>query len=394
MLRTVILLDNELDTAQELNKILSRSGHAWDLCHLTEVEAARQMFSDRTVDLIIARSSVPHAASDSFWEGIVVNSPHTVRIGIASRFQEKNAAESFKFTHQYLAEAVGVDRIIEIVDYITYLQNLLANIRLESELGGLLSLQALPDAYIAIIKELQSSEPSLKRISSLIQQDMAMTARVLQLVNSAFFSLPNRVTKIEQAVSLLGISTIKNMLMSMQLFSVFEGGPVPKRHAEKVWEHSVKVAGLAREIAAREQLSKEGLETIMLSGMLHDLGQLILFKLPEYREALVKQRREGYENELAAEMELYSCSHAETGAYLLGIWGLDREVVDVVMHHHLPGRSTRHEGFNELTAVHVADYVINMRTRSDSSQIPQIDMEYLEEMGLADKLEQWLSIGA
>jgi len=394
VLRKVLFLEDDHHLVDELIRYTADGRHDWELVHAADTASAWQHFLKGPVDVLIARTAAADENGAGFWRRLIEHSPQTVRLAIASsRLEPGRAAESLQFTHQCLAEYIRADLLTSIIDSIVDLQNHLANLRLEAEIGGLLSLQALPDNYIGIIKELQSPEPSVKRISGLIQLDMAMTARVLQLVNSAFFSLPNRVAKVEQAVSLLGISTVRSMLVSMQLFSVFEGGPVPKRHVEQVWEHSVKVAGLAREIAAREGASDLDQENTLLAGMLHDLGKLILFKLPEYREALTVQRRAGIDDEYRLEKELYGCTHAEAGGYLIGIWGINSAVSEIVTHHHHPGNSRAPGVFSPLTAVHAADFIIHSRNRSSQAIKPDLDLSYMEKIGYADKVEEWAQIG-
>lgn len=394
MLRKVLLLEDERRIIEEMNQQFARAPHNWDLAQAGDSASAWQHFVDGPVDIIIARITAADENGAGFWRRLIEASPQTVRLAIASsRLEPIRAAESLQYTHQCLSEDIRADLLIKGIDFVVYLQNRLANLRLEAEIGGLLSLQALPDNYIGIIKELQSPEPSVKKISGLIQQDMAMTARVLQLVNSAFFSLPNRVAKVDQAVSLLGISTIRSMLVSMQLFSVFEGGPVPKRHAEQVWEHSVKVAGLAREIAAREGASDRDQENALLAGMLHDIGKLILFKLPEYREALTARIRAGINDEYSLEKELYGSTHAEAGGYLIGIWGINSTVAEIVAHHHKPAESRSMTGFTPLTAVHAADFIIHNRNQPSGAVKPALDESYMESLEYMGKMQEWSQIG-
>jgi putative nucleotidyltransferase with HDIG domain len=185
----------------------------------------------------------------------------------------------------------------------------------------------------------------------LVSADSAITARVLQLVNSAFFRLARRITNIEQAISYLGFTAIRNVAASVELFTqwgMHNRGPLDP---EKLQSHALAVAAAASALTAKTPLADDTL----LAGLLHDIGYWVLAQ--ECPEDLTKALEVAASTGIPlhqAETRVMGASHAEVGAYLLGIWGLPYCVIEAVAHHHLPQRVAQTQ-FDVLAALAIAD---------------------------------------
>jgi putative nucleotidyltransferase with HDIG domain len=272
---------------------------------------------------------------------------------------------------------------------------------------------------------MQSTEPSLKKVGHLISQDVSMSAKILQLVNSSFFALPLKITDPQQAAVFVGIESLKSLVLSLHVFSSIS------KDAEscgfsllKMWRHSLRTGRLAADIARAEEADRKVVEEAMIAGMLHDIGKLILLKVPrQYNKVMELTETTGC-SFAEAEYTVMGASHSELGAYLLGLWGLPRNVVEVVAFHHRPSRliesmfATSDEsaqedsgetgskdvdpelqsvedkttGFNALTAVHIANAMTTQGNCSSETSFPDIDMSYLKELGLTDKLPEWIEL--
>jgi HD-like signal output (HDOD) protein len=164
-----------------------------------------------------------------------------------------------------------------------------------------------------------------------------MTAKILQLVNSPFFGIRWRITNPSAAVAYLGIDTIQSLALSVQAFSRFDVGSVPGFSIEQIWQHSLNVAAIARRIFQLERKDKTIANETFTTGLLHDLGTIVLAcNLPRHYALVVAyQTRNGcFRRE--AELELLGSSHAEVGAYLLGLWGLPDSIIEAIALHHRP----------------------------------------------------------
>jgi HD-like signal output (HDOD) protein len=240
-----------------------------------------------------------------------------------------------------------------------------------------------------LLREIQSSDPSLETVSGIIAQDLIMSARILQLVNSAFFNLPNRIKNPRQAVSLLGLNNIQALVLYVHLFSGAEDLKVVKGFSLKeIWSHSIKVGNLARQILSLEPHTAEQASDAFCIGLLHDLGLLILAQVPQYRSIVqLSENRFGSNAQLALEYELLGTSHAEVGAYLLGVWGLPDHFVETVAFHHHPSQLENARNM-VLTAVHVAESLIGSGCDSQEA-MARLDIAYLAGIDLQAKLPVW-----
>jgi len=265
------------------------------------------------------------------------------------------------------------------------LRDSLSNENLKKVVTGIKKLPSLPRLYGMLVQEMESPHSSLKRVGEIIAQDVTMTARVLQLVNSAFFGLPNKIVNPAQAVILLGIDTLKALVLYIQVFSEYKSAQGLKYFSiEDLWLHSMLTGQLAKEITQSVTDEKESMDNALIAGILHDLGKLLLLEMPCYYEELADYTKEKECGILEAEYALLGTSHAEVGAYFLGLWGITEPVIEAVAFHHHPSQYD-HKEFSALTAVHVADALLGR----DNYASVDVDTAHLQSLNLTGKLEKW-----
>jgi putative nucleotidyltransferase with HDIG domain len=240
------------------------------------------------------------------------------------------------------------------------------------------------------VKELNSADPSLKRVGEIIAEDLTMTAKVLQLVNSAFFGIPRKVSTAQQAVTLLGLNTIKALTLQVELFSAHQN----RNDAvmTDLLNHSLKVGNMAKAISLSEKRNARQADAALVGGILHDIGKVLIYMLPEYRDQLAAAPVQNHLAWLDMEYRLFGTSHAEIGAYLLGLWGFTEDVLEMVAFHHCPGMSMDKE-FSALTAVHIANALVGGRESGDEYSA-WLDVEYLESLNVLGHLNDWADLGA
>jgi putative nucleotidyltransferase with HDIG domain len=189
-------------------------------------------------------------------------------------------------------------------------------------------------------------------IADIIERDLAMSAKVLQLVNSAFFGLAHSVSTLQAAVSYLGVETIKNLALASEAFRVFVPHTrVPLSAYEAIQHHALRAAAVAAELP----LDPANRDAAVVAALLHDVGSLVLGgAMPGTFCAARTIAAERGCKVFEAEEELLGTSHAEIGAYLLGLWGLPNIAVEAIAHHHHPDRIP-HSGFDCTVALYVAD---------------------------------------
>jgi len=255
---------------------------------------------------------------------------------------------------------------------------------------GLKNLPSVPVLYNRLMDELESPNSSTQSVGRIISQDAAMTAKILQLVNSAFFGLSDNISSPQRAVIILGLNTVKALVLGIHIFSEFQDQKDLPISIDVLWKHSMLVSNLAFKIAKSLQMSTLVQENARVSGLLHDIGKLVLLKKPDFFTQ-VRKDKNGLIN-LESEYQILGTSHAEMGGYLLGMWGLPKDIVEAITFHHRPSVqiSTKPE---LLTILHTANGLANMcRLEMESNFEAYLDMKYLDSVGVSDFLDEWVSI--
>jgi HD-like signal output (HDOD) protein len=231
-------------------------------------------------------------------------------------------------------------------------------------------------------------------VAEIVSKDIAICAKVLQLANSGFFGAARRVASIQQAVTVLGTATIRNLALSVEVFRAFEKAEaVPGFSPQALQDHALLTASIASRLLPNRQESEDAFS----AGMLHDVGQLVLAAAAPARlaEPLKVAHARGVPLHVA-EHEQFGITHAEVGAYLLGLWGLPYPIIEAVAFHHAPDR-VAHERFDVLTAVHVANLLaVEQAGPAMSRPTDALDTaaDYLESLGIVPDLPGWRSMAA
>lgn len=189
-----------------------------------------------------------------------------------------------------------------------------------------------------VIELANSPTSSPAELNRVISMDPVLTARVLKLINSAFFSLPQQVTNLTRAIVMLGVNTIKNLALSTALVGTMgrdqtEGG----LDIDAFWEHSLTCAAMARVLARESGVDKKLLEEYFVAGLIHDIGKMIFERqMPEKYKAAVEEARDTDISIIFSEQDMMGASHDEVGAWLVERWKLNPGLCEVVARHHEP----------------------------------------------------------
>jgi HD-like signal output (HDOD) protein len=266
------------------------------------------------------------------------------------------------------------------------LRQLLDSPTLRSMLSSLTSLRTMPTIYAEITAELQSANPSVARVADIVARDPAMTAKILQLINSAYFGLRGNVSDPVRAVQLLGLETVRALVLSTHVYTRFPAPGV--MDPGEIWQHSLRTARDAKVIAQRLRLPERDANEAFSAGLLHDVGKLVLAETVGDYEAVVLEARRSGTPLAAAERHAFGAGHPEVAAYLFGLWGLSYGIVEAIAWHHGP-RDAGHAAPSTLTAVHVANAVDHTRTLGlDVWRF--VDQDYLTQVGVAEDVTGWV----
>lgn len=237
------------------------------------------------------------------------------------------------------------------------------------------SLPSLPHVVAKIISLVNNPCTSARDINKIISRDPPTAARVLKLVNSAYYGFPNRIATITHAVSILGFDTLRSLALSASVFDIFSKSRAKDAFdRDKFWEHSTGCAVAAKVLARKTY--RIGEEEAFVSGLLHDIGKLILDEYinEEFLKivALVKK-----ENILFGEAEkrIIGVTHAEIGRWLAEKWNLPRSLTEAIAFHHRPGEAK--EALELAAIAHIADIISREKESSFSgdNSIPPLSAQ-------------------
>lgn len=385
-MKQILFVDDEVKVLQGLGRMLRVMRHEWEMTFLDDPHKAVELLEEQAFDAIVVDMRMPQVDGAELLSKARDIRPGMARIVLSGHAQRESAMRSVGLAHQFLAKPCDADALRATVARACELRRLLAEAGLAEAVCQLGNLPSLPRLYQAITAEMSREDASLKRVAGIINEDVAMTAKVLQLVNSAFFGLGRRVSSIEQAVSYLGIEVIRALVISEAAFSSFEASDLV--FFKQLWKHSSMTAALARFISERESNDPIVHGEALQAGMLHDIGTLILAaRQPEKYRDVRRQAESGEGSLVDHEHAAFGCDHGRVGAYLMGLWGLSDRIVEAIAYHDHPNECVFRK-IAPLTAVHAGSALI-LEALGKEGYEAKLDLEYLDALGCTERVPLW-----
>ena len=312
--------------------------------------------------------------------------PEAGRIVLTGEPGFKAELRTVAVAHRVLAKPCDTATLRATITQACELQALITDERVRALVHGAGRLPSPPEVVTRLNAALADPEASLQSAAALIESDVAVSAKVLQLVNSGFFGLPRRVTSIGEATVYLGVETLRALVTSAAVFAHLSPvSPIPGFSLDQLEAHSRLTAQIAGQLLAGADAA-----TATTAGLLHDIGQLLLARHnPKALSSALARARDTGRRLDEAELELLGTTHAEVGAALLAVWGLPHQVVEAVANHHRPDRAPERK-LDPTLAVHVADALAR-----EVAGGPPADLEpLLAGIGLSDRLPAWRAVAA
>ena len=380
-MKRILFVDDEPKVLEGLKRMLYAYRKDWDMVFVGSGEDALRELSGSHFDVLITDMRMPRMNGLELLAQVVERYPQVVRMVLSGTADTEITLSSVTLAHQYLAKPCDATALRATVERALNLRIMLDDPGLKQLVSRTHSLPSIPAVYTKLMAAVQSPDVTPKEIGQIISQDLAMSAKVLQLVNSAFFGAQRRITNPTEAVIYLGIETVRALAVTVSVFSQFDTQRVPSFSLQALRDHSLAVATLARGIAESLRLPKSSVEDAFLGGLLHELGKLVLAcNYPQqYGEALLRAEQNGIPVQ-QAELEVFGTTHAQVGAYLLWLWGLPDGVTEIVAGYDHP-RAEQQQA--PLVAVHVANALMDEKAEKS------LNTDCLREMGLLDQLTQW-----
>ena len=374
----VLFVDDEQPVLDGLRVRMRALRDKWETAFAGSGPCAVEMMEERAFDVIVSDMRMPEMDGAQLLRIVSERWPQTVRIVLSGYSEIDQTVRLVPVAHQYLSKPCDLAALENIIGRCMALKGVLAQPELRSLVGQLRQLPPVPATYAKLQQAMAVESVSVRDVAAIVSRDTVIAAKLMQIVNSAFFRLPRRIDDIEQAVTYLGLVTVRNLVLSAEVFAKWPraNGTLPI-DLECLQVHVLNVAAGAHALARDVPFAADA----MLAAMLHDIGYWVL----------VQQRAEGLDAAVRlacaerlsldeAERRVLGASHAEIGAYLLGLWGLPNTIVEAVAHHHRP-RVVPQTGFDVLAAVSIANALAEPAESRAFPSLPvvhsEVDPEYL-----------------
>ncbi len=387
--KRILFVDDEQKVLDGLRRLLRSMRSEWEMIFASGGEEALQILKEQSCDVIVSDLRMPGMSGDQLLAKVRRRYPGIVRLVLSGQADKESILKCVGPIHQFMQKPCDEETLKTTISRALEMGDLFADESLKSIVTELESLPSLPSHQQELMAQFQMPEVSPKLIGESIGRDLAMTAKILQLVNSAFFGLRRHVGSPAEAVLLLGMDTVQSLVTTMQVFSQIAPDEIRGFSQDKLLLHSAAVATVTKKIALSEGLTHEEAEVACLAGLLHDVGKLVYAtnRPEQYAVAIAMARSEQIHIE-EAERCVIGASHGEIGAYLLTLWAFESPIVDAALYHHSPNRHGG-SGFSILTAVHVADAIVRHNSTYNHTDKLNVDYEYLDRIGLVDRLSVW-----
>jgi len=333
----VLFVDDEPKILQGLERGLRAQRHEWQTAYVTSGADALDKLDKEKFDVIVSDMRMPTMNGAELLKIVAKDYPHMKRIILSGHSEQEFILKSIVSTHQYLSKPCEQDELVRAIARATDMLRLLESTGLNSVVAGVKSLPSVPENYQQMTKLLAKESVKLREVVSVIEKDTAMTAKILQIANSAFFGVRQEFVSIQKAVEMLGMDTIKTLVLAVEVFSQFKSSSPCVFDIQESVAHSMRVGSYARRLASMMEQTRNLMDDAMAAGLLHDVGKLVLATSvsEQFNNAFLRSELDKIPLFESERVEL-GATHSEVGAYLLGLWGLKDLVMEAVAYHHNP----------------------------------------------------------
>jgi HD-like signal output (HDOD) protein len=381
-MKRILFVDDERQILDGLRRLLSDQQDKWDMEFAQGGEEALTLCRAKGFQVVISDMRMPGIDGATLLAEVKALLPDAARVILSGYADAALATRSIPVAHRVLTKPCDAVELQSTIERLCTLQDLFCTRELRKVVGAIGQLPSLSGTYTALERAAQDPNTSLGDVSAIVEKDVAMAAKILQLVNSGFFGLAQSATSIKTAVDYLGMDTIRNLALASEAFQAFAPAPgIPIAFLDDMQRHAQRAALIVGTFPLPPRLRDTGL----VAALLQDIGELVLAcKLPQEFSAALALANSSECSQVEAEEQLLGTSHAEIGAYLLGLWGINSLVVEAVAHHHRPSRIP-HGYFDACVAVYIADRLARDLMVSTDATESRTDesLGLLETLGIA-----------
>jgi putative nucleotidyltransferase with HDIG domain len=376
----ILFVDDEQNILQAMQRSLHGMRNEWSMQFAPGGAEALAMLAVAPVDVIVSDMRMPGMDGWQLLTEVKRLYPHTVRLILSGHAEATSIMRAVGVAHQYIAKPCDGGVVKQAIARTQQLRSIVSSDELASLVGRVGMLPSAPQAFQDVLQCLQKPSATVSEIARIIARDVAMTANIMKMVNSAFFGARQPIISTDRAVAYLGLDTLGALVLGHSVFRRGQHTGIAGFTLQSLWAHSLQTGMAARAIAVCEKLPTAEAEKAFLAGVLHDVGKVVFATSRASAADATKT-----DTEKLTYMQLH---HAEVGAYLLGLWGFPNPIVEAVAFHHAPSKVST-EALSLADLVHAADQLIHQRQPDPSMQEHGFEAEFAQRYDLSNRLPKW-----
>ena len=221
-MRKILFVDDESMVLDGLRRMLRSMRQEWDMTFVESGQMALDWLEKNNCDVIVSDMRMPGMDGAQLLGEVRQRHPHMIRLALSGHSEVEMLLESVRATHQFLAKPCDPEILRSTVERALGLMAMIEDDAIRMIIAQIDSLPSLPALYGEVMNEICTPEGSISKVGQIIEKDVAMTAKMLQIVNSAFFGLKRHVSSASQATTLLGVDIIRSLVLTTKIFSSFD----------------------------------------------------------------------------------------------------------------------------------------------------------------------------
>lgn len=326
-MRRVLFVDDDQLILDALRAGLRRHRDVWDMVFVCGGRGALEALRVKHFDALVTDARMPDIDGEAVLRAAREQSPDTVRVILSGQTDELAAARMVDLAHRYVAKPFECRALFELVESACSRRDGLGNPAVRAFVTGLNRLPAVPRTYARLKALTEKPDTGTGDVARVIMEDPALSARVLRVVNSAFFGLAQKMASVPAAAAYLGLKQLRALVLDAELAVEFSHSGLEPALVEATLQRSRRAAAIVRQLAPRA-------DAAFTACILADVGQLLL-AMEEPTRWAERRLASGGDCATLAELEraAFGCDHFEVGAYLLSLWGLSSDIVEAAAGH-------------------------------------------------------------
>jgi len=390
--KNILFVDDNENVISGIQRQLRPFRGHWRIFYVNSAKEALLLMAKQPIDLIVTDMMMPDMRGDDLLRKVSLLYPNIVRIILSGYADEVTLKSGLEVAHQYLSKPCSAETLREAILHIFNVLACVQNPCIIAEMGDPKLLPSLPKIYHQLSAAIADENISIAEIANILASDIMLSARLLQVVNSAYFGLNRNISSLVEAVNMIGLKNLNNLVLTVHVKNAFPiRNPAIESFMGYIWEDAKRVANLAKKIAISENQIEDRPDQAYVCGLLHNMGLLMLLSRGgDQLIRLLDQVKNTCIPVADLEKEIYGFTRSEAAAYILSLWKIPPRIIEGILLQHNPSVS-EYDGVSALTAVHIASCLLKPTDMNGYQRLFEMKMDshYLQRINKLERLSDW-----